>query len=191
MSVARRVDRLDRLVRLSRARGKSRAPPPRGSRFEPGRRRDDFYSDSDADADALERLNASPNAFSDDRSSHDEEAAFESAVLAAARRASRFERDRRDRRRNSRAAFSREKEKVSSVPPNRDDDDWRRLLDAPSSGARSGDRSNEDASGAAGDASAPALALLSDVVAETETNNRSRRETARRPWKMFRGGGAA
>ena len=191
MSVARRVDRLDRLVRLSRARGKSRAPPPRGSRFEPGRRRDDFYSDSDADADALERLNASPNAFSDDRSSHDEEAAFESAVLAAARRASRFERDRRDRRRDSRAAFSREKEKVSSVPPNRDDDDWRRLLDAPSSGARSGDRSNEDASGAAGDASAPALALLSDVVAETETNNRSRRETARRPWKMFRGGGAA
>ncbi len=136
------ADRLDRLERLSRARGASRALPRKGSRFEPRRRRLGVSDDSDSDSDAerlTERLNDAP-ASSDDRGSRDdEEAAFESAVLAAARRASRFERDRLDRRRDESQRETRHK------TVSREDDD--------------------DDDGAA-DASAHA-ALLSDVIVDT------------------------
>jgi hypothetical protein len=154
------ADRLDRLERLSRARGASRALPRKGSRFEPRRRRLGVSDDSDSDSDAerlTERLNDAP-ASSDDRGSRDdEEAAFESAVLAAARRASRFERDRLDRRRDESQRATRHK------TVSRDDDD--------------------DDDGAA-DASAHA-ALLSDVIVDTD----ERGEAAKRRWKMFRGNG--
>jgi hypothetical protein len=154
------ADRLDRLERLSRARGASRALPRKGSRFEPRRRRLGVSDDSDSDSDAerlTERLNDAP-ASSDDRGSRDdEEAAFESAVLAAARRASRFERDRRDRRRDESQRATRHK------TVSREDDD--------------------DDAGAA-DASAHA-ALLSDVIVDTD----ERGEAAKRRWKMFRGNG--
>jgi hypothetical protein len=154
------ADRLDRLERLSRARGASRALPRKGSRFEPRRRRLGVSDDSDSDSDAerlTERLNDAP-ASSDDRGSRDdEEAAFESAVLAAARRASRFERDRLDRRRDESQRATRHK------TVSREDDD--------------------DDDGAA-DASAHA-ALLSDVIVDTD----ERGEAAKRRWKMFRGNG--
>ena len=193
MSVARRVDRLDRLERLSRARGASYAAQ---SRLRATRRRADLDdSESDADAESPRARLHDASAFSDDRSADDEEAAFESAVLAAARRASRFERDRRDRRRGSRATTrlkgkgkgddetARENGNANTLL--RDggarDDHRRRLLDAPGSSGERGDRSD---GGGAPDASEASLTLLSDVIVETE----ARGEAARRPWKMFRGG---
>ena len=193
MSVARRVDRLDRLERLSRARGASYAAQ---SRLRATRRRADLDdSESDADAESPRARLHDASAFSDDRSADDEEAAFESAVLAAARRPSRFERDRRDRRRGSRATtrlkgkgkgddeIARENGNANTLL--RDggarDDHRRRLLDAPGSSGETGDRSD---GGGAPDASEASLTLLSDVIVETE----ARGEAARRPWKMFRGG---
>ena len=187
-SVARRVDRLDRLERLSSARRASRAPP-RGSGFEPGRRRDDFGAEGAA-SEPLGRLNAP--ASSDDRSSQDEEAAFESAVLAAARRASRFERDRRDRRGDSRATREKSAARKRDENDGARDDDRRRISDDTDRERRSNDRNDRSTTGGvkangAGDASAPALALLSDVIATTET----RGAPARTSWKLFRGRGGA
>jgi len=217
MSVAHRVDRLDRLERLSRVRrGVSYAAQSRQSRLRSTypRRADLDDSDSDADAESPRApILRDASAFSDDRSADDEEAAFESAVLAAARRASRFERDRRRHGRHgeSRATtkggdFSLKGEKGKGKGKGDDEtarengnanaylvsknlrdggarDDHRRRL-LDAPGSSSGERGDRSDGGNAPDASEASLTLLSDVIVETE----ARGEAARRPWKMFRGG---
>ena len=218
MSVARRVDRLDRLERLSRVRrGVSYAAQSRQSRLRSTYPRRADLDDSDSDAILAESPRApilrDASAFSDDRSADDEEAAFESAVLAAARRASRFERDRRrhgrhgESRATTKGDFSLKGEKGKGKGKGDDEtarengnanaylvsnknlrdggarDDHRRRL-LDAPGSSSGERGDRSDGGNAPDASEASLTLLSDVIVETE----ARGEAARRPWKMFRGG---
>jgi hypothetical protein len=146
VSLARRVDRLDRLDRLSRAERRAE------SRFAANPVR------SAADD------SSSTNEFSEDRDfEDDEEAVFESAVLAAARRATQFEKSRR-RGSRSRGFENRSRDERDARKEKRRD---KRVNDSEAAGLPLYPSEN--------------ATLLSDVIVETAE------EDPRRPWKMFRG----